>query len=115
MANSSTRKRVYRQTITLMRKNFLIFYRAPISTIIRALVFPIVFTVVICVLKDVNAISLSQDPDHRGVIAPSPIPIQDLKAAIDASSSNKLVFVQNGQSDRDESSRVFATRLKKLT
>lgn len=115
MANSPTRKRVYRQTVTLIRKNFLIFYRAPISTIIRALVFPVVFTIVICVLKDVSAISLSETPTPGGVIANSPIPIQDLKTAIDASSSNKLVFVQNGEFDRNKSSHVFAIGLQRLT
>lgn len=95
MANTTTRHRVYRQTKTLIYKNFLLFYRAWFSTIIRALIFPIAFTVVICVLKNINASSPYNNPQH-GAMAPAPTPIKDLKDAIDGCSSKRLVFVRNG-------------------
>jgi ATP-binding cassette subfamily A (ABC1) protein 3 len=99
MANSPSRgKRVYRQTLTLIYKNFLIFRRAFISTILRALIFPIAFTTVMCVLKNINAASPYNDSFATGAIAPGPTPIQDLDAAINACSSKRLVFVQNGKS-----------------
>ena len=97
MATASTWHRIYRQTLTLIYKNFLIFYRTPIATIVRALVFPIVFTAIMCVLKSVHPSSLqSRENTNHGAIAPSPTPVLDLNVALKSSSSNRLVFVRNG-------------------
>src|ERR1700733_7191980 len=96
MATSPTWQRIYRQTLILIYKNLLIFYGAPISTLARAVVFPIVFTTVMCVLQNVNPSSLQDSINADGTISPSPSPIQDLGVAIRSSSSQRLVFVRNG-------------------
>ena len=100
MANLPRWQRIYKQTLILMYKNFLLFYGALISTTVRAVVFPIVFTVIMCVLKNINAAAPYDLSSDRGVIAPEPTPIQDLDVAIKSSSSNRLVFVRNGMSSR---------------
>ena len=88
-------RRIYRQTITLIYKNFLIFYKAPVSTAIRALLFPIALTIVFCELKHINAISFSSEDALNG-ISKIPYPIKDLADAATAASQHKLVFVRNG-------------------
>jgi ATP-binding cassette subfamily A (ABC1) protein 3 len=101
MANSSTWQRIHRQTLTLIHKNLLIFYRAPISTVLRALVFPIVFTVIMSVLKNINATAPTGYTVPKGAIASGPTPILDLDVAIESCSSKRLVFVRNGMSRRE--------------
>lgn len=91
-------RRIYRQTLTLIYKNLLIFYKAPISTITRALIFPIVLTVVLCELIHINA-SSPYSTVNTGVIANSATPIKDLGIALKSSPSQKLVFVRNGISN----------------
>jgi ATP-binding cassette subfamily A (ABC1) protein 3 len=93
-------KRIYKQTLTLTHKNFLIFYKAPISTLIRALIFPIVLTVIFCELKHINA-SDSSSFDNTGGIAKESYPIKELYAAATSTSSQRLVFVRNGISSVD--------------
>ncbi|CAG8951276.1 hypothetical protein HYFRA_00008025 [Hymenoscyphus fraxineus] len=89
-------RRIYRQTLTLMHKNFLIFSKAPISTTLRCLIFPIAATLVFVLLKHIG------DTDSYGYtkndwgIANSTFPVKDLASAITASSSQKLIFVRNG-------------------
>ncbi|KAK2754389.1 hypothetical protein FQN54_007033 [Arachnomyces sp. PD_36] len=98
MASSPIRprwQRIYRQTLTLIYKNFLIFYRAPISVIFRTLLLPIAFTVVMCVLKNLNA-SSPYSSSENGAIASTPTPIMDLDVAMKSSPAKKLVFVRNG-------------------
>lgn len=91
-------QRIYHQTIILIYKNLLIFYKAPISTLLRALIFPIVLTIVLCELVHINA-----DPPYRsslgGELASSPSPIKGLDLAIKSTSSKRLVFVRNGISN----------------
>lgn len=88
-------QRIYHQTITLIYKNLLIFYKAPVSTIVRALIFPIVATIVLAELVHIDA-SSPYSSDDTGVVAASPSHIKDLDAAIKATSSHTLVFVRNG-------------------
>jgi hypothetical protein len=88
-------QRIYRQTLTLIYKNLLIFYKTPISTIVRALIFPIVATIVLCELVHIDA-SSPYSSASTGEVAVSPSPIKDLDTAIKAASSNRLVFVRNG-------------------
>ena len=100
MSSSPTRpqwRRIYRQTITLIHKNLLIFWKAPISTLIRAFIFPIILTLIFCFLKYVNASPSYQN--QTGGIANSPSQVKDLAEAINASPSRRLVFVRNGISN----------------
>lgn len=87
-------RRIYHQTIILIHKNLLIFYKAPISTIVRALIFPIILTIVLCELVHIDATSPYNNSDN-GKIAASPKPVKDLDVAIKATSSRRLVFVRN--------------------
>jgi ATP-binding cassette subfamily A (ABC1) protein 3 len=92
-AYRSSWQRIYRQTLTLIYKNLLIFYKTPISTIGRALVFPIVFTVIMCELRNITRGA----PAISAGIASSSTPIQDLDVALKAGGrSDRLVFVRNG-------------------
>jgi ATP-binding cassette subfamily A (ABC1) protein 3 len=95
-------RRITRQTITLTKKNYLLYKKAWIATILRALIFPIAVTLVLCLLRDIGDESTSyrSDVPEYG-IAPSTFPVQDLTDAIKASSSQKLVFVRNGVSGAD--------------
>lgn len=98
-------QRIYRQTRTLIYKNLLIFYKAPISTITRALIFPIILTIVLCELIHLNASSPYNTID-TGAIANSATPIKDLDVALKSSPSQKLVFVRNGISNETFASIV---------
>jgi ATP-binding cassette subfamily A (ABC1) protein 3 len=93
-------QRIYRQTIALVYKNLLIFYKAPVSTILRTLIFPIVLTVVLCELIHIDA-SSPYNSGSDGEIANSPSPVKGLGLAIKSSSSQRLVFVRNGLSSND--------------
>jgi len=101
MAPSGNRpawQRIYRQTLTLMYKNLLIFYKTPIATLVRALIFPVVFTIIMCKLQNVADFSGSSPyyGDPSGTIASRSTPVQDLHVALKASHSQRLVFVRNG-------------------
>jgi ATP-binding cassette subfamily A (ABC1) protein 3 len=88
------RSRIVRQSIALTRKNFLIFYKSPITTIIRALIFPIVVALVLTLLKYVLATSgtsSSQDGTASSANA-----LRDIASALDTAPGLKLVFVRNG-------------------
>lgn len=92
-------RRIYRQTITLIYKNLLIAFKAPISTVCRALLFPIAVTLIFCFLKKVNVTpSYSVDTSTFG-IANSSTPIKALGVAINATPNRKLVFIRNGISN----------------
>ena len=90
-------QRIYRQTLTLIYKNFLIFYKAPISTLIRALIFPIALTIIFCELKHIQASSSSYG--NLNGISKVSYPIKDLVDAATATSTHRLVFVRNGISN----------------
>ncbi|EPE27975.1 P-loop containing nucleoside triphosphate hydrolase [Glarea lozoyensis ATCC 20868] len=95
-------RRITRQTITLTKKNYLLYKKAWISTILRALIFPIAVTLVLCLLRDIGDESTSyrsNTPDYG--IAPSTFPVPDLTDAIKSAGSQKLVFVRNGVSEDD--------------
>jgi ATP-binding cassette subfamily A (ABC1) protein 3 len=91
-------RRIYRQTITLIYKNFLIFYKAPISIVVRALLFPIVLTIIFCELRHLDTISSTPDENLTGISTTS-YPIKNLADAATATSQHKLVFVRNGISN----------------
>lgn len=91
-------RRISRQTIALVQKNFLIFYTSPTSTVIRALIFPLIVTLVLCYLKYLVAIASSAD-DYG--VATSSTPIKDLADAMIGVSKRKLVFVLNGTTSGD--------------
>ena len=89
-------QRIYHQSLTLTYKNLLIFYKAPISTLLRALIFPIAVTVVLCLLKNLDANSPNKNRGPSGAMASTATPIMDLGTALATAPSNKLVFVRNG-------------------
>jgi ATP-binding cassette subfamily A (ABC1) protein 3 len=91
-------RRIYRQTLTLIYKNFLIFYKAPISTSIRALIFPIILTVIFCELKHIAATSSSFEDNLNG-ISNTAYPIKNLADAVSVTSQHKLIIVRNGISN----------------
>jgi ATP-binding cassette subfamily A (ABC1) protein 3 len=92
-------RRIYRQTITLAYKNLLIAFKAPIATACRALIFPIVVTLVFCFLRHIG-VTQGYKPDVASWgIATSSTPIKDLGTAINAlphDIGKRLVFVRNG-------------------
>jgi ATP-binding cassette subfamily A (ABC1) protein 3 len=92
-----SRGRKRRQTIALTKKNLLIFYKSPITTIIRALLLPLAVALVLCYLKDIlSKISIYNSPEG---FASSSKPIKDLGDAV--GSEQKLVFVRNGIKSSD--------------
>ena len=92
---SFLRSRVIRQTITLTRKNFLIFSKSPITTLLRALIFPVAVAVVLSILKQTLA-RTQTDFGYVSGIASSSKSIKDLSSALDTGAGLKLVFVRNG-------------------
>ncbi|RFU29987.1 hypothetical protein B7463_g6379, partial [Scytalidium lignicola] len=85
--------RILRQTLVLSQKNCLLFIKAPILSIIRALVIPIGLTLILCYLKHVT--DPGENSEFSG-IENSPTAIKDLSDALNAATTNKLVFVTNG-------------------
>ncbi|XMA20197.1 hypothetical protein WAI453_012988 [Rhynchosporium graminicola] len=94
-AQQPTWRRIYLQTLILTHKNMLIFYKAPMVTVLRAFLFPIAATLVFSLLIHLNVTSLGQDEKLMG-ISLVPKPILTLASDIDTSPSKKLVFVTNG-------------------
>ena len=94
-------RRIARQTITLTKKNFLIFWKAPISTILRALVFPIGVTLVFCLLRNIGDTTYNGPDNPSYGIASSPFPIKGLNDAITSAPAKRIVFVRNGVPDID--------------
>ena len=92
-------RRIYRQTITLIYKNLLITFKAPIATICRALIFPIAVTLIFCFLKHVGLKPGYGVNTSTFGIANSSTPIRDLGIAINATPNRRLVFVRNGVSN----------------
>lgn len=97
---SFLRSRVVRQSTALTHKNFLIFYKSPITTILRALIFPIAVALVLCLLKHVLATIHDASGTPAG-IASSPKPLKDINTALDDAPGERLVFVRNGFDDVD--------------
>lgn len=93
--NKVERRRFRRQTTTLIYKNFLIFYKAPVATILRALLLPIAFTLILCFLKNISNTATSYKAESNG-IASHASPIQNLSDAINSSAQQRIVFVRNG-------------------
>jgi ATP-binding cassette subfamily A (ABC1) protein 3 len=92
-------RRIYRQTITLIYKNLLIFYTAPFSTLCRALLFPVAVALIFSFLKYINTSGSSYIDTSNYGIANSSTPVKGIGEAIALSSSPKLVFVRNGISN----------------
>ncbi|RDL30175.1 uncharacterized protein BP5553_10453 [Venustampulla echinocandica] len=88
-------RRIYRQTLILTQKNLLLFYKSPIATIFRALVFPIAVTLLFCYLQDVGSEGSSYSSKVGG-ISTSTFPVKDLSDAIGSARGKKLVFIRNG-------------------
>lgn len=88
-------RRIYLQTLALIHKNLLIFHKAPISLICRALLFPVAVAVIFSVLRNLNLRSSGYGNTNDGV-ATSSTQIDSLSDAISASGSSKLVFIRNG-------------------
>ncbi|THC93214.1 hypothetical protein EYZ11_007296 [Aspergillus tanneri] len=83
-------RRIYHQTLTLVHKNLLVFYKSPVVTLIRAFIVPIAITIIFCFLKEIkNENEASYGISHKGQ------PVMDLPDAVAASSSQRLVFVMN--------------------
>lgn len=89
-------RRISRQTNTLLYKNFLVFSKSPLTTLARALIFPLAVTLILCFLKGLNIYRNQSIPSG---IASSPTPVADLPDAINHSGLRKLVFVRNGISN----------------
>jgi hypothetical protein len=92
-------QRIYRQTITLIYKNLLIFYTAPFSAFCRALLFPVAVAIIFSFLKHINTSGSSYTDTSNYGIANSSTPVKGIGEAIALSSSQKLVFVRNGISN----------------
>jgi ATP-binding cassette, subfamily A (ABC1), member 3 len=92
-------RRIYRQTVTLIYKNLLIAFKAPIATVCRALLFPIAVTLIFCFLRHVGITSNYSLNISTFGIANSSTPIKDLGTAINATPNRRLVFVRNGISN----------------
>ena len=93
-------RRIYRQTIILIYKNLLILYKAPVSTAIRALIFPIAVTLIFSELVHIDPGAYGYNGfSNSGSIAPSSTPVKDLSVAMRAGPSQRLVFVRNGTSE----------------
>jgi ATP-binding cassette subfamily A (ABC1) protein 3 len=92
-------RRIYLQTLALVHKNLLVFFKAPLQTIVRALIFPIIVTIIFCELKHLDEVSTSSSTELVG-ISTTAYPVRDLADAILATpSQQKLVFVLNGISN----------------
>ncbi|KAI9041867.1 uncharacterized protein KD926_006412 [Aspergillus affinis] len=88
-------RRLYNQTLTLIHKNLLIFFKSPIATFVKTLLLPIIITIIFVYLKEIQPdISSSNGITRTGQ------PVLDLADAIDSSSSKRLVFVINGMREK---------------
>jgi ABC-type multidrug transport system fused ATPase/permease subunit len=96
-------RRIYHQTLTLVHKNLLVFYKSPVVTLIRAFIVPIAITIIFCFLKDIkNESDAPYGISHNGQ------PVMDLPDAVAASSSQRLVFVINDIHSPDLNSSLNA-------
>ena len=98
---SHSHKRVLRQIGALTLKNFLIFYKAPISTVLRAFLFPLAIALVFSYLKQILLNAPTFYSNQSGGLSHAFEPIKTLSDAVAASSSKKLVFVLNGTRHED--------------
>ncbi|PQE06676.1 hypothetical protein CJF30_00008578 [Rutstroemia sp. NJR-2017a BBW] len=110
--NSQTRERVSRQTIALCRKNLLLFYRSPFSTVFRALVLPIFFTVILSSVNKFTGIGSISRED--GGFASASQPIKTLWEAMEGVPLKKLVLCRNGFSG-PEVDDIFNSTAKDLS
>jgi ATP-binding cassette subfamily A (ABC1) protein 3 len=94
-------RRITRQTITLTKKNFLLYRKAWFTTILRAIVFPIAVTLVFCLLRNIGEQSYYGGDTPNYGIAPTASSVPSLWDALYLSSSRRLVFVRNGVSGDD--------------
>jgi ATP-binding cassette subfamily A (ABC1) protein 3 len=94
-------RRITRQTITLTKKNFLLYRKAWITTILRAVVFPIAVTLVFCLLRNIGEQTYYGSDTPNYGIAPTTYPVPALWDALNSSPSRRLVFVRNGVSGND--------------
>ncbi|KAL2064305.1 hypothetical protein VTL71DRAFT_4799 [Oculimacula yallundae] len=94
-AQQPTWRRIYRQTITLTYKNMLIFYKAPIVTLVRAFLFPLAVTLVFSFLIHLSGTDSWYNTDGFGISTISH-PVHSLADAIRDAPTRKLVFIRNG-------------------
>lgn len=87
-------RRTYQQTVTLVQKNLLISFKSPVVTVFKALLLPIIITIIFTYLKEIKP-----DVASSNGISRTGQPVLDLAGAITSSSSQRLVFVMNGIRD----------------
>ncbi|KAJ5093890.1 hypothetical protein N7456_009751 [Penicillium angulare] len=96
--------RIIRQTGTLTWKNLLVFYKSPIASVIKAILVPIIVTLVFSFLKDIKSSGAGTPYDfsHTGreVLA--------LSDAMAAASSQRLVVATNGIHDTQLNNSINA-------
>ena len=96
MLLSKSLRSTQRQTLALVQKNFRIFTKFYFSTLVRALIFPVLVTVLLCLATKLqNSNLLSGFVDSSGFAIDSR-PIKSLADAIRTAPTQKLVFVRNG-------------------
>ena len=88
--------RIYRQTLTLIYKNFLIFYTSPVSTLVRALLFPLIATAILCSLKHIQNVSSRSSADTG--FSDNTFRIRNLSTSMNELGKTKIAFVLNGTS-----------------
>lgn len=103
MARPWDLRRIYHQTLTLVWKNFLVFYKSPIASFIKAVLIPIALTIVFVFLKEIK---ISQQGNNG--ISHTGRPILALSDALSASSSQRLVFATNGIYDTELDNAISA-------
>lgn len=87
-------RRVLQQTAALTQKNLLTFYKTPVTSVIRALVLPVIIALILSYLQEILATKTGQR-DGTGDVT-TPWPIKTLAEALMAAPELKLVFVRNG-------------------
>ena len=98
-------RRIYHQTLTLTYKNLLVFCKSPVVSFIKALLLPIIITIIFCFLKYIQSGNGSP-----GGISHTGRRLMDLPDAMSASSSQRLVFVTNGIQDAELNNSINAVQ-----
>lgn len=95
--------RSLRQTWILTWKNLLVFYKSPISSLIKALLVPIAITIVFCFLKEIKL-----ENEGSNGISHTGRTVMDLPDAISRSSSQRIVVATNGIQDTELNNTIAA-------
>lgn len=99
-------ERIKRQTIALTQKNFLIFSRSPFANIFRALLFPILLTLLLCFM---DRFWSSSSTSGNGGIATDARRIGDIRQVMDTVGYRRLAIVRNGITDPELDTIINAT------